>query len=252
MPTTCFDCCRESHLRTPLHRIHQWTGKYFIPSWLWKVGLCIDLGHGGQPCPCYHEGGVFPEPLSSEIPDEEDEPEDHGGIDNGKPTATNIAGAKLTVIVHTNGIHYLPVRICRCLDGPPEDIQMMRLGYYPSTYKYIRTMFTFQVLDDYLLANLECHTSGHHYYQKLRRMTNKAAPQLVPVGPLVSKLVHCAYSDSEQISGATPGEPTMAKPEGMEVVWFRSPRSHSPCRGIGSILSCLSSAWRKFIGELER
>ena len=169
------------HLHNPLHRIRQWTGGYFIPSWLWKIEVCINLGHGGQTCPCYREGAVFPEHVLGDMGDEEDDFEDHGGIDNGKPPLTEISGAKIMVIVHTNGIHYLPVRICRCQDAQPEDIQMMQLGYYPSTYKYIRTMFTFQLLDDYLLANLECQTSGHHYYQKLRRMTNKAAPHLVPV-----------------------------------------------------------------------
>ena len=169
------------HLHNPLHRIRQWTGKYFIPSWLWKVGLCINLGHGGDPCPCYREGDVFAESFSSHIPDKEEEFEDHSGVDAGRPTSAGIPGARIMVIVHTNGIHYLPIRICRCEGGPTEDIQMLRLGYYPSTYKYIRTMFTFQVLDDYLLANSECQTSGHHYYLKLRRMTNKATPHLVPV-----------------------------------------------------------------------
>lgn len=183
MPPTCSNCCRKLHIRNPFHRIQQWTGKYFTPSWLWKVGLSVDLGHGGQPCPCYN-GGVFPEPVYDDMPDEEEEWEDHGGIDTGKPTTTGIPGAKLIVIVHTNGLHYLPVRICRCATAAGEDIQMMRLGYYPSTYQYIRTMFTYQVLDDYVLANLECQTSAYHYFQKLRRMTNKAAPQLVPVGPL--------------------------------------------------------------------
>ena len=170
------------HLHNPLHRIKQWTGKYFISSWLWKVGVCIELGHGGEPCPCYQEGSVFPEQsVPGDTSDEEDDLEDPSGIDTGKPTSTQISGAKIMVIVHMNGIHYLPVRICRCQAAPTEDIQMMQLGYYPSTYKYIRTMFTFQLLDDYLLANLECQTSGHHYYQKLRRMTNKATPHLVPV-----------------------------------------------------------------------
>jgi hypothetical protein len=170
------------HLHNPLHRIQQWTGTYFIPSWLWKVGVCIELGHGGQPCPSYQDGAVFPEPFLGDMQDDEDDFGDPGGIDKGKPTSTDISGAKIMVIVHTNGIHYIPVRICRCQDAQSEDIQMMQLGYYPSTYKYIRTMFTFQLLDDYLLANLECQTSGHHYFQKLRRMTNKAAPHLVPVG----------------------------------------------------------------------
>lgn len=96
---------------------------------------------------------MFPEQFWDDMPDDEEDRGDHGGIDKGKTTSTEISGAKVMVIVHTNGIHYLPVRICRCKDAPPEDIQMMQLGYYPSTYKSIKTMFSFQVLDDYLLAN---------------------------------------------------------------------------------------------------
>lgn len=190
-PTTCLECCRESHWRHPFHRIKEWTGKYFSSAWLWKVGLWLNLGHGGQPCPCYGDQQNFP-PEFFNWPDDEDDIQDHNWVNHDKPKETSIPGARLMVIVHTNGVHYLPVRICRCHDAPPEDTQMIRMGYYPSTYKCIRTMFTFQVLDDYLLANLECQTSAHHYYQKLRRMTNKAAPHLVPVDTFYSaeRLVH--------------------------------------------------------------
>jgi hypothetical protein len=90
------------------------------------------------------------------------------------------------VVVHTNGIHYLPFRVCLCPNAATEDIQLLRMGYYPSTYKQIRTVFSFQLLDDYLLENLECQTSTYHYFQKLRRMTNKAIPQSIPVSKAVN------------------------------------------------------------------
>jgi hypothetical protein len=183
MPITCMACCREMHMRNPLHRIEEWTGKYFIASWLWKVGICLDLGHYGRACPSYNDNSDFPQEHLSSLPDDEEDLEDYEWVNQAKPTLShlNIPGSKVMVVVHTNGIHYLPVRICRCASCPTEDIQMMRMGYYPSTYKSIQTMFTFQLLDDYLLENLECQTSGHHYYQKLRRMSNNSAPQLVPV-----------------------------------------------------------------------
>ena len=28
----------------------KWGGKYFIPSWLHKVGVCLQFGHSGDPC----------------------------------------------------------------------------------------------------------------------------------------------------------------------------------------------------------
>jgi CxC2 like cysteine cluster associated with KDZ transposases len=92
-----------------------------------------------------------------------------------------MTGAKLMVVVHTNAIHYLPVRVCRCPNAATEDVQLIQMRYYPSTYRQIRTVFTFQLLDDYLLENLECQTSTYNYFQKLRRMTNKAIPQSIPV-----------------------------------------------------------------------
>jgi CxC2 like cysteine cluster associated with KDZ transposases len=61
------------------------------------------------------------------------------------------------------------------------DLQLLRRGFYPSTFKGVRTVFTFSLLDDYLLDTLECHTSTHHYYQKLRRLTNKSFPHTAPV-----------------------------------------------------------------------
>ncbi|EAU83280.2 hypothetical protein CC1G_13152 [Coprinopsis cinerea okayama7 len=51
---------------------------------------------------------------------------------------------------------------------------------YPTSYKEARSAFTFELLDDYILQNLECHTSAFHYYSKLRRLTNKAFPKTVP------------------------------------------------------------------------
>jgi hypothetical protein len=128
-------------------------------------------------------------------------------VDPGKPTTTNFPGkmvftsltichnlpvsggppgAKLMVVVHTNGIHYLPVHVCRCPNAATEDIQLLQMRYYPSTYKQIGTIFTFQLLDDYLLENLECQTSTYNYFQKLRRMTNKAVPQSIPVSNVLN------------------------------------------------------------------
>ena len=184
-PTSCQECCLETHSRNPLHRVEEWTGHYFTPSWLWRIGLSINLGHRGLSCPWYHQNPdaetITIDKVDSDLIDEED-PEDYDWVDPGKPKSTSIPGSRVMVIIHTNGIHYLPVRICRCPNAPSEDIQMMEMSFYPSTYKNIRTMFTFQLLDDYLLDNLECQTSSHHYFQKLRRMTNPALPQSVPVG----------------------------------------------------------------------
>ncbi|KAG2096761.1 uncharacterized protein F5147DRAFT_656558 [Suillus discolor] len=44
-----------------------------------------------------------------------------------------------------------------------------------------KSAFTFDILNDFLLDNLECGTSAMNYYSKLRRMTMAVFPHLVPV-----------------------------------------------------------------------
>jgi hypothetical protein len=183
-PVFCLDCCRNEHFRHPFHRIDHWTGHFFEPSWLWKVGIYLNLGHGGIPCPCNER---FVNSDADGIPgDESGEDEDSaegfdGWANHGRPSSAAVDGYRIIIVVHINGIHHLPIRPCLCPDAPAEDIQLLRMRFYPSTYKNIKTIFTFQLLDNYLLDNLECQTSCHHYFQKLRRMTNKAFPQVVPV-----------------------------------------------------------------------
>ncbi|KAG2078756.1 hypothetical protein BDR04DRAFT_1124429 [Suillus decipiens] len=44
---------------------------------------------------------------------------------------------------------------------------------------HLKTAFTFRVLDDFLLDNLECGTSAMNYYSKLQQMTLSMFPHLV-------------------------------------------------------------------------
>lgn len=55
----------------------------------------------------------------------------------------------------------------------------MMAGMFPATIKEPRTMFTFQVLDDFIRDNVECGTTTMNYYSKLRRVTSNAFPHLV-------------------------------------------------------------------------
>jgi hypothetical protein len=90
-------------------------------------------------------------------------------------------GNPILVVVDRSGLHPLPVVACTCAGAATEDIQFLDLGLFPSSFDRIRTVFTFQVLDDYLADNQECKTSAMHYFQKLRRFTNPSFPLTVPV-----------------------------------------------------------------------
>ena len=90
-------------------------------------------------------------------------------------------GNTVMVIVDTSGVHHLPVKWCRCPGHAKDHLQAFDLGFFPASFKRIRTVFTFAVLDDYLADNQECNTSKYHYIQKLRRFTSSSFPHTVPV-----------------------------------------------------------------------
>jgi CxC2 like cysteine cluster associated with KDZ transposases len=93
---------------------------------------------------------------------------------------TDNNGNRFIVVVHSNGIHHLPVVSCRChLHDKALDLQYLELGLFPASFKVVKTVFTLNVLKDFRLTNLECKTSAYQYYQKLRRATCPAFPRVV-------------------------------------------------------------------------
>ena len=60
-------------------------------------------------------------------------------------------------------------------------MQLLTIGLFPVSFNKIQIAFTFQVLDDFLLDNLECQTSALYYTSKLARMTSHAFPYTIPV-----------------------------------------------------------------------
>jgi hypothetical protein len=65
---------------------------------------------------------------------------------------------------------------CICPDHPPQHEQLLQAGLFPSSFEKPETAFTFMVLDDYLIDNLECKTTGQKYHSKLQSITNRMFP----------------------------------------------------------------------------
>lgn len=117
------------------------------------------------------------------------------------------------VIVDVTGIHELPVQFCTCHTHPiSNNMQLVDMGLFPATCCRPKTAFTFRVLDDLRLDNLESKTSAYHYYSKLQRVTNPAFPTSVKV-MLVVLLCNMIWQDLESIPGVNARFSTMAKPE---------------------------------------
>ncbi|KAG2130804.1 uncharacterized protein EDB93DRAFT_1094663, partial [Suillus bovinus] len=86
-------------------------------------------------------------------------------------------------------VHSLSISYCQCPGALSWDMQLFQAGLFPASFTRPKTAFTFSVLDDFLLDNLECGTSAMNYYSKIRRLTLSIFSLMV----LVS--FHSLYSD---------------------------------------------------------
>ncbi|KAG2070121.1 hypothetical protein BDR04DRAFT_1128629 [Suillus decipiens] len=124
----------------PFHRISQWTGEFFEDTSLTKIRLEIHLG----------------------------------------PWVPLVNDPWMMTVVDTLGLHSLMIRFCQCANSLSPDMQLLKTGLFPASFTLLKTAFTFVVLDDFLLDNLECGTSVMNYYSKLRRITSSM--ELMRVG----------------------------------------------------------------------
>lgn len=192
-------------MRLPFHRVSRWSGRSFYRSSISEAGIVLYMGHGGQPCPAYDR---------THTPDDLDNSHCHTSPDychnpaesrprpeeNSAPhlTSWEEAGIKLETVkpshhldemgnpwltlIDTTGIHQIQAYYCRCTQGcaVPEHIQLLRVGLYPATITMPRTVFTFRVLDDYLLLNLETKATPQRFLAKLQRATTNHFPDALP------------------------------------------------------------------------
>lgn len=151
-PQTCQECCVANHSHNPFHKVEGWskTDGCFIEYELRSLGLTVYLGHMGKPCPHLEES----EYTST-----------HHDI----------------LVVDTSGVQTIDVARCVCQNALSFPKQLLRSGLFPATWKSPATAFTFTVLDHFYIDSMECNTSAQSFYSKLRRLTNCANPQSVPV-----------------------------------------------------------------------
>lgn len=189
-PLLCSECCVKLHKQAPFHRIERWMEDgHFEAAQLADVGLRIFLGTAGEACVCHGRSNQEGDRTEAD----EDEWESDEEEDDGMPNETylgrasynrGVTGNKM-IVVHVTGVHVLPVLFCSCSRSLPPDIQLLAAGLYPSTQRAIRTCFTFEVLDAYLLDNLECKTPASSFFARLRRLTNPIQPHKVPVSATI-------------------------------------------------------------------
>ncbi|KAG1849004.1 hypothetical protein F4604DRAFT_1935084 [Suillus subluteus] len=152
-PIFCTKCCRVEHSLWPFHQISQWNGDFFERTTLTKLGIEIHAGHRGKPCP-YHNW-------------EWEDMDDKGQYGPGTPGLGEDAPSA-----------EVPLELPEAYDGEPD--VFIEPGSGAAAQDFPETMFTFALLDDFILDNLECGTLAMNYYSKLKHITSSVFPHLVP------------------------------------------------------------------------
>jgi hypothetical protein len=92
-------------------------------------------------------------------------------------------------IVDASSVHQVLVQFCECrgvADSNDQEEQLLRACLFPTSYTTFKTAFTFNMLDSFCSANLDCKTSAYHYFRMLWHLTSPAFPSAVPVSGPVS------------------------------------------------------------------
>ena len=101
---------------------------------------------------------------------------------SSRPGRNDREGNPVITVIDRSGVHEIGVRWCCCPEAPKRDIQLMAVGLFPATFRNPKTAFTFRVLEEFHLDNLECKTTPSQFISRLNRLTSDEFPNTVPVG----------------------------------------------------------------------
>ncbi|KAI0055824.1 hypothetical protein BV25DRAFT_1815103, partial [Artomyces pyxidatus] len=136
----CSECLISNHRDDPLHRVQRWNGDFFSDASLYSVGLTVQLGHDGLPCP---------RPRRMEQP--------------------------LTIIDIT-GIHTVGYLLCDCGEvyASQATVQLLRMKWWPATVTRPRTAVTFRTLRLFHALTLQSKVNSYDFYNGIVRITDGA------------------------------------------------------------------------------
>jgi hypothetical protein len=146
---SCSRCFVSKHVNSPFHWVEEWNGSYFVRKDLTELGYAITLGHRGGHCP-----QVNYDSLESYV---------------------NFH------LVDGNGIHCSRFVFCKCQAAGDRNQQLMEARIFPASVSRPNTGFTFNFMESSHLDSLESKKSAYDFIAALRRKTNNAFPQTVPV-----------------------------------------------------------------------
>lgn len=93
-------------------------------------------------------------------------------LNHGTSCKTPIACHSSMLVLHTNGIHEVAIKYCRCTCVLPHYQQLLRRGFYPATQVNVKMCVTFELLRQFHLILLTTKTSTYDLYRALEKLTS--------------------------------------------------------------------------------
>lgn len=193
-PIYCTSCCALQHAANPLHRVTRWNGTCWEQAALRDTGVVVHFGHGGLPCPV--DENILDEDEFDLEDSENPDPLTQTRMEFARLFATSYqhspdqrpVNARRLRVVHDNGVHHVWAQYCTCSSCPPDPIQVLSYGWFPSSFERVKTVFTTHVLSSFRLESLECDTAANKFWTKIQRLTSWIAPDSIPVSVRCSRL----------------------------------------------------------------
>ena len=96
-----------------------------------------------------------------------------------RPPSCDALSNQYIRVVHTNGIHYIPLVSCTCNGHEAITTDLIYAGWVPTSFVRVQTIFTTALLDHFRCCNLEMRSSAYQFFQMLRRISNPLSPSKV-------------------------------------------------------------------------
>ena len=90
-------------------------------------------------------------------------------------------GHKDFVVLASNGIHILAIDFCGCVGGPSHHLQLLEVGWWPSTPLEPQTAATMSVLRYFHITNLQGQVTPTDFYRTLEQMSSGDGLTNLPV-----------------------------------------------------------------------
>ena len=90
-------------------------------------------------------------------------------------------GNKDFVVLDSNGIHKIAINFCGCVGAPTHFVQLLEVGWWPSTPLDPQTAATMSLLRLFHVTNLQGQVTPTDFYRTLEQMSSGDGLTTLPV-----------------------------------------------------------------------